>query len=525
MTLTERRQITHGMRRVYAFDRRRDRRPLLWLAVLTLLLVGVRAASMIVVAQPGYTDAYYFASVAGRLARGEGLSADFVWNFLEAPRFASLAIPSHRFWMPLPTIVQAAGIAVIGGPLGDFRAAQLAIVAVAAAIPVVTYAAARVLGAGLVAALAAAAVAGLGGALAPAWVSLDAFGVAALLGTLFFLAFASAARGSVGAGALAGLLVGLLYLTRAEAALFGLALLWLAGRRRTARAGTVGAAIALAIGLGWLVRGISLGFPSDLFARAVLLVRYEDFFALHPPGLGAFLAAPLDVLGARAGALVSNAMTALVLMLLVPVVPLLLAARGRWHRLEVRAFVGLLLTVYLAQSLLFTLHSVRGSFFHSIAAFFPFAVALAAVGTDELFRRSPLGMRRLVWGTAVAAFGVISVFSIAQWDVDFNTPYRARLAALPLLPKGPLIVTDAAAWRWISGRPAVLAPADGPSAAACAAEIYLSSTLVLEPAHFSRYDELYASERTDLFTRRADHEGIRVYSVREDQRCIIAGQP
>ncbi len=523
--MLERRSGARGMRRVYAFDRRRDRAPLLWLAVLTLVLIGVRAVSMIVVAQPGYTDAYYFASVAGRVARGEGLSADFVWNFLEAPRFASLPIPSHRFWMPLPTLVQAAGIALIGGPLGDFRAAQLAIVTVAAAIPAVTYAAARMLGAGFVAALAAATVVGLGGALAPAWVSLDAFGIAALLGTLFFLAFARAAQGSVRAGALAGLLVGLLYLARAEAALFGLALLWLAGRRRTSRAGTVGAAIALAIGLGWLVRGISLGFPADLLSRAVLLVRYEDFFALHPPTLGSFLGAPLDVASARAGALVTNAMTALVTLLLVPVVPLLIAARWRWHQLEVRAFVGLVLAVYLAQSLVFTLHSVRGSFFHSVAAFFPFAVALAAVGTEDLFRGSTRGMQRTVWGAAVAAFGVISVFSLGQWDVDFNTPYRARLAALPLLPPGPLVVTDAAAWRWISGRQAVLAPTDGPSAAACAAEVYLARTLVLEPAHFSRYAELYVAERSDIFTRRAEHDGIRVYSVRDDQRCIIASQP
>jgi len=524
MTVLERRQHDAGMRRLYALDRRRDRRPLLWLAALTVLLVGVRAVSMIVVAQPGYTDAYYVATVASRLAHGEGLTADFVWNFVEAPRFASLPIPSHRFWMPLPTLVQAAGIALLGGPLGDFRAAQVAIVAVAAAIPVVTYVATRALGGGLIAALAAAAVAGLGGALAPGWVTLDAFGLAAVLGTLFFLAFARAARGSLRFAAVAGLLVGLLYLARAEAALFGLALLWLAGRPRTARAGIVGAAVALAIGLAWVVRGIALGFPSDLFARAVLLVRYEDFFALHPPALEPFLAAPVDVLAAKAGALLTNAVTAAVALMIAPLVPLALAIRRRWVRPEVRAFVGLVAAIYLAQSLLFTLHSVRGSFFHSIAAFFPFAVALAAIGAEELFRASTRGMRRTVWGSAVGAFAVISVFSIGQWDVDFNTPYRARLAALPLLPPGPLVVADAAAWRWISGREAVVAPADGPSSAACAAVVYLARTLILEPAHFSRYDALYASQRDDVFTGRGDQGGIRVYAVREDQRCIIAAQ-
>jgi hypothetical protein len=519
---SDRRAAGKGIRRIYALDRRRDRRPLAFLAALTLLLLGLRLVSMAVVAQPGYTDAYYFATVAGRLARGEGLSADFVWNFVEAPRFASLPIPSHRFWMPLATVIQAVGIALAGGPLGDFRAGQAAIVLIAAAIPPVTYAAARALGASTIAALAAAAVVGLGGAFAPAWVSLDAFGIAALLGTLFFLAFARAAQGSVRAGALVGLLVGLLYLARAEAALFGIALLWLAGRRRTARAGIVGAAIALAIGLGWVVRGIVIGFPSDLLARAVLLVRYEDFFAVHPPTLDAYVASLGDVLGAKAGALVTNATTAAMTLLLVLLVPLAVAMRRRRHVPEVRAFVGLALAVYLAQSLVFTLHSTRGSFFHSLAAFFPYGVALAAVGTEDLFRGATLGMRRTVWAAALAAFAVVSTFALAQWDVDFNAPYRARVAALGLLPAGPLLVTDAAAWRWISGHQAVLAPTDGPSTAACAAEIYLARTLVLEPAHFSRYDELYGAQRSDVFTWRAEHEGIRFYAVRQDQRCIIA---
>ena len=498
------------------------RRRLAILAALTLLLLGVRMASMAVVAQPGYTDAYYFATVAGRVARGEGLTADFVWNFIEAPRFAALPIASHRFWMPLPTLLGALGIKVAGGMLGDFRAAQLTIVAVAAAIPPVTYLAARTMGATTIAALAAAADVGLGGALAPAWVSLDAFGIAALLGTLFFIAFARAARGSVRAGALAGLLVGLLYLARAEAALFGLALLWLAGHSRSARAGSVGAAIAVAIGLAWASRGIALGFPDDLVARAVLLVRYEDFFAVHPPALDAFVGSFGEVLLAKAGAVATNAVTAAMTLLIVLLVPLGVAVRRRRDAPEVRAFVGLVVIVYLAQSLVFTLHSVRGSFFHSIAAFFPYAVALAAVGTDHLFQAATLGMRRTVWASALAAFGVVSVFALGQWDVDFNTPYRARLGALELLPPGPLVVTDAAAWRWISGRQAVLAPADGPSTAACAAEIYLARTLVLEPAHFSRYDELYSAQRSDVFTRRAERDGIRLYAVREDQRCIIA---
>ena len=63
----------------------------------------VRVASAVVVAQPGYTDAFYYSIVASRLAHGEGLTADFIWNFLEAPNFAPLPIPSHQFWVPLAT--------------------------------------------------------------------------------------------------------------------------------------------------------------------------------------------------------------------------------------------------------------------------------------------------------------------------------------------------------------------------------------------------------------------------------------
>jgi hypothetical protein len=511
-----------GVRRVYALDRRRDRRPLVFVTLLTLLLLGVKIASMAVVSQPGYTDAYYFTHVASRVAQGHGLSADVIWNYLEAPRFIALPVPSHRFWMPLPTLVGAFGMSMGGSVITDFRAAQLALILVAAGLPPLTYLAARRLGAGMVAALGAAAIVGLGGALAPGWVSIDAFGVAAVLGTLFFLAFARAAQGSLRWGVACGVLVGLLYLARAEAALFGLALLWLAGRRRSQGAGIAGAAVALAIGLGWTVRGLALGFPPDLLARALLLVRYEDFFALHPPTLASFVSAPLDVLAARAAALVTNASTAGIALLLVPLMPLARAVRARWERADVRAFVGLFVVIYLAQSLLFTLHSTRGSFFHSIAAFFPFAVALAAAGADDLLHATTLGMRRVTWGAAVAAFGAVSVFSLAQWDLDFNGAYRERVAALASLPPGPLVVIDAAAWGWIAQRQAILAPAEGPSAAACAGEVYVARTLVLEPAHFSRYAELYAAQRSDQYTRRSEHGRIRVYTLRDDNRCITA---
>src|SRR5436190_8360202 len=89
-------------------------RPLLLVSVAALI---VRIASAVVVAQPGYTDAYYYSAVASRLAHGDGLTADFIWNFLEAPNFAPLTAAHYRVALPVATTPKAGAIAMIAGTL------------------------------------------------------------------------------------------------------------------------------------------------------------------------------------------------------------------------------------------------------------------------------------------------------------------------------------------------------------------------------------------------------------------------
>ncbi|HEV8228659.1 MAG TPA: hypothetical protein VGQ86_01785 [Candidatus Limnocylindria bacterium] len=464
------------------------------IVLLSLALLVFRLLSTMLVAEPGYTDAYYYADVAARLARGDGLTADFVWNFIEAPAMDPLPVASHRFWVPLATIAQAGGIALFGPWLGPFRAAQLALVIVAAFIPLVTYRAARSLGASEVAALVAAAIAGLGGLLAPGYVAADSFAIAALVGTLFFLAFAGAAIGSARAGALAGLLVGLLFLARTEAALFGLALLALAVRPTTRRAGTIGSAVALAIGIAWLARDAALGLPGDLFARTALLVHYEDFFAIASPTLAAFVAAMPSVIAAKLGALATNAVV-LVFGLFLVLAPL--AGFGAWRlraRADVRAWSALLVLVYLAQSLVWTEHSIRGSFFHAIAAFLPFGVALAVAAAERALAARAVEERRVATAGMLVASVAVSAFAVVQWDATFGAAHRERAAAVEAIPSGTFLAIDAAAWRWIADRPVVVTPADGLGVAACAVGRYRATSIVLEMAHFRAYDALYRGD-------------------------------
>jgi len=493
------------------------------LVVLSLVLLVFRVLSAaFVVTQPGFTDAYYYVDVAQRLAHGQGLTADFIWNFLEAPRLEALPVPSHRFWMPLATVVQAGGIVALEPVLGTFRSAQAAIIAVAAFVPAAAYVSARSIGASSRAGLVAAAVAGLGGfTFAPAWVTLDSFAIAALVGTLFFVAFARAAVGDVRAGAIAGALVGLLFLARAEGALFGIALLWLAMRRPSRAAGIAGTVIALAIGLGWLIRGLALpGSPAIALVKGVFLARYEDFFALNPSGT----ADVATLIGVRLSALFSDLLVALAALLFFLAIPLFVGLRTRWQLPAVRAFAALALLIYVAEGVIWPLHATRGSYFHSLAAFYPFAIALVAVGGETWLARLELTSRRLVTFGTIGAVAVLAVFGLSSWDGSFNAGYRARVAALAVIPPGPFLAIDAAAWRWISGRSVILAPADGLDAAACVAIRYRAQTLVLEPAHFSAYQALYDGDLSGWFGHVAESGGIRVYGLSGSPGCLRPDQ-
>ena len=175
-------------------------------------------------------------------------------------------------------------------------------------------------------------------------------------------------------------------------------------------------------------------------------------------------------------------------------------ARAIWSRRsrpDVRAYAGLLVLVFLVESLVFTLHSTRGSYFHSLAAFFPFGVALGVVGTHDLLRSTE--GRRLAAAAGIVAAVIVSTFSVSQWDISFNTPYRERAAIVDRLPPGGLMAIDAAAWRWIADRPAVVTPANlGPCAIGYAADLDVV-TLVLERVHFTSYDPLYRGAPTDAY--------------------------
>ena len=107
------------------------RRDLLILFVLGLAvpLVIARFQSL-----PGYMDADYYFGGGIQLARGNGFNEPYLWNYLADPQ--GLSTPSHAYWMPLASLVAAAGMWLTGQT--TFAAARIGFILLAALVPPLT---------------------------------------------------------------------------------------------------------------------------------------------------------------------------------------------------------------------------------------------------------------------------------------------------------------------------------------------------------------------------------------------------
>ncbi|HJW21385.1 MAG TPA: hypothetical protein VJ506_03040 [Candidatus Limnocylindrales bacterium] len=107
-----------------------------WLSagLVFLVALAVRAWAATLVSFPRPEDAAYYVDVARNLVTGQGLTSDAIWSY-GTPPFA-FPRPAFEVWLPLATFLDAIPIAIAGGPLGAFRAAQIASILVGSAVPV-----------------------------------------------------------------------------------------------------------------------------------------------------------------------------------------------------------------------------------------------------------------------------------------------------------------------------------------------------------------------------------------------------
>ena len=102
---------------------------LLFLLGLTVPLAIAQFQSL-----PGYMDADYYFGGGIQLAKGNGFTEPYLWNYLSDP--LDLPQPSHAYWMPLASIVSALGMWLTGQT--TFASARLGFILLAALVPPLT---------------------------------------------------------------------------------------------------------------------------------------------------------------------------------------------------------------------------------------------------------------------------------------------------------------------------------------------------------------------------------------------------
>ncbi|MBL8147992.1 MAG: hypothetical protein JNL34_16555 [Anaerolineae bacterium] len=454
----------------------------------------------VVAPQPLYTDVYYHLNAANRLVSGQGLTDAYLWNYVNAPasRSGDWSVPSHQYWMPMPTLMAAAGMALTGAP-ASYPAAQIPFAAALWGVALIGYAAGARLGRTAFMAWLAGLLTLLSPFYALGWGAVDSTTPFALFGAgclLLLGALAASAPSDGRAGGwwlLAGALAALSHLSRPDGVLLlGVAALTVAivaGRRR--RWKTLGLALPLLAGyllvmLPWLVRNLQ-AFGAFLPAgglQGMFYTEYDDLFAypavaslqsfLAEMGVAGFITTRWAALFGSDGGLISgNFGTFLAVEGMIFLAPLMLIGLvRRWRNPFLWPFMLAALAVHLVMTLVFPFAGVRGGLLHSASALVPFWAALGLAGLGDVI--GWVAKRRRTWqpGTATHVFGtgllalavMLLAMLAARGGRGPSTGERALYAALDAaLPPGERVFSaDPAAIYYFTGRGGAVLPNSPP---------------------------------------------------------------
>ena len=385
-----------------------------WLvgAALVGLALVARAVAVSQVTFVPTVDSAYYVGVAGRLASGQGLTADVLWTYASPP--LTLPQPAFTLWMPLASLLAA--IPMVLGGTTSLLAAQVAMIVVGAALAPLTWyvadqaAAANgligrrratvALGSGIVAALFGPFLVAVTGP--DSSVPFAVLAVAACCAMPRALDTASGRRWGVALGAL----LGLAYLARQEAIWVGLTYLLLLlpelRRRVAGERGRVAGPVPWArssrraqiVVTPWLVRQ-AVVFGSPFPGQAIQnlwFTRNQDVFAFaQPPTMAAFLAQGPAVIVEHIG---TGMWHQLVDVLLLPTLPVgvfgLLGLGWAWRSpallgaTALRAVTLVAALLFLATGLLFPVATLAGTFLHASGPALVALVVVAALATDRV---------------------------------------------------------------------------------------------------------------------------------------------
>ena len=387
-----------------------------WRNYLLLAVLGLAVAALVAAFQPapGYMDADYYYAGGLQLVNGHGFTEPYLWNYLDDP--AGLPHPSNAYWMPLASLLAAAG-ALLFGP-GSWSAARIGFLTVAAAIPPLTAALAWSFTSRRALALTSGLLAVFSAFYLPFLPITDTFGMYMLLGAVFFLilsrsSFLATRRSLLINSCLLGGIAGLMHLARADGLLWLLlafAAVPLFRKPGQSLASILYSLLSVLAGyllvMGpWFARNI-LVFDAPLApggSKMLWLTSYNQLFSYPASqltfaswGQSGFLA----ILKARLWSLglnLANTLTVQGEVFLLPLVGLAVWHLRKNRRVQL-AGLAWILTLG-AMTIAFPFAGARGGFIHSGAALQPVWWAVAPLGLE---RAIEWGGRKRNWNVARA---------------------------------------------------------------------------------------------------------------------------
>lgn len=507
-----------------------NRKDWVGLALLGLLFQGLW---LLLLPEPAYMDAYYYTSNGQRLADGHGWTERVVWQYLDDPQ--GVPTPSHTYWMPLSSLLAAAGYALTH----TFRGAQLSFWILAGLLPLLSYGISAKLGGERWQNVAAALLTMSGGFYAANWAQPETFAPFAWAGAgcLVLLAVSSkqlavsnqplSPQFSVLIPFLIGTLAALAHLTRAD----GLLLLIVAGiitiipLRTTHYAPRSFATRLLAVLLGYLLIMLpwflhNLRVTGSILpivgTQTMFLTTYDDLFAYGRTfDLSSYLEWGLgSIVRSKITGLWNALQTFVAVNGLIFLTPFLLI--GGWVRWKegkqawLRPLLLYTLSLYAAMSLVFTFPGERGGLFHSSVALWPWFMALVPVGiswsVDKLAQRlphwQPERAKRFFTALFIAVAFVMSLaLGLTRGSVDRTATFYPEVAAL-LPDEAVVMVGNAPGFYYQTGLPAYSIPNEPIETVRDAAARYHVTHLVLDENHPLPLASLYGN---DLIPPYLDH--------------------
>lgn len=504
-----------------------------WLDPLLIWLLSLAVHAVVArwVDSPGYMDAAYYYGGALRLIQGHGFTEPYLWNYVDNP--VGLPHPSHLYWMPLPSILAAASMAVFGS---SFRAAQIPFLILASLLAPFTFMLTQRLVGDRRQAWLAGLLAIFSGFYFPFLVTTDAFALFCLLGAgcvLLTVRAGSSRRPGLTLLA-AGALAGLASLSRADGLLLGaIGAIWIATHPAQTGDDASGAVSLRLRPLGpflagfvcvmtpwWIRNTLVVGSPFPPGGmKAAWLLSYDELFnypaaLLTPAHL--WSQGWAGALHTRWEAVLTNAQTVVAVHGLIFLLPFAIIGLRRtgtssaW-RLALAYYAGLLALM----TIVFPFPGMRGGLFHSGIVLLPFVWSTAPAGIDAAVewvaaRRRGWDLRQAqrVFGWAAVALALaLSVWltgkKIGAWDqvgLDWGSADQHYGAVGEWLDAHAeadaiILVNNPPGFYYFAQSPAIVIPNGDVETVLAVADRYGARYLVLEANHPAGLAELYAGQR------------------------------